>query len=71
MSVESVQPSEELKQRIRDLLGEEGSLAHHEIVSNISHSSSQTQRAINELWREGEIFHTVDRRFELTDNSAD
>lgn len=65
MSVESVQPSEELKSEIRDALEEDGPLDHSEIVSRISAEDSQVQRAVNDLWREGKVSHTLDRRFDL------
>jgi predicted transcriptional regulator len=67
MSVESVRPSEQLKKDVRSVLKDEGPLDHSEIVHKISAEDSQVQRAINELWREGRVSHTLDRRFELNE----
>lgn len=68
MSIESVSPSEEVKIAIQESLAEEAPLSHEEIVERTNCDDAQVQRALNELWRDGTIFLTVDRRFDFADD---
>lgn len=68
MSIENVLASTEAKGRIRRVLEEDAPLAYDEIIQYSGVSDAETQRALNELWREGIIYLTVDRRFDLTGN---
>ena len=70
-TIESVQPSREVIDSIRELLLEEGPLSHREITSEITFDDSKVQRALNELWREGDVYHTLDRRFDLKEDHSD
>lgn len=67
-TIESVQPSEEVMDRIREVLEEEGPLTHDEIVEGTSIDDSEVQQALNELWRSGDVYHTLDRKYDLEDN---
>lgn len=71
MSIESAEPPEELKERIRQTLCKEGAMGHDEIVDLVSGDKSETQRALNMLWREGEVSHTIDRQFKLKSEESE
>lgn len=40
-------------------------MKYEEIVEAVPGNGSETQRALNTLWRDGEVSHTLDRRFRL------
>lgn len=69
MSIESVKPPEKLKDQVREALKQKGPLTHDELVQEASSDDSDVQRAVNELWREGNITHTLDRRFDIKQRS--
>lgn len=68
-TIESAQPNEEAIESIQELLLGNGPLSHREIVSKSSFDDSEVQRALNELWREGVVYHTLDRKFDLKEDS--
>lgn len=69
-SIESVQPSDEAKERVIEVLDRLGPLSHHEVVDETDLGDSEVQRAINDLWREGEVYHTLDRRYGLSEEDT-
>lgn len=64
-SIESVQPSDEDKERVVEVLERLGPLSHREVVEETELGDSEVQRAINDLWREGSVYHTLDRKYDL------
>lgn len=70
-SVESVQPSESTLERVRGILEEEGPLSCEDIAGGSDLDQSTVQRALNQLWRDGDIYHTLDRQLDVRESDHD
>jgi predicted transcriptional regulator len=67
-TLESVQPSDEELEVTREVLREGAPMRHDEIVQQTDLDDSVVKRVLNELWERGEVYHTVDRQVDLTEN---
>lgn len=67
-TLESVQPTDEELEETREVLREGAPMSHDEIVQQTDLDDSVVKRVLNELWERGEVYHTVDRQFDLTQN---
>lgn len=60
---EYIVPTEKQKREVAEVL-KEGPVTHDEIAERVDMSEEEMRRARNELWVEGKVRHTLDRRFD-------
>jgi len=66
----SVTAPDEVVGRVQRKLEEDGPISHRSLYDTLNVGEDELQRAVNYLWREGKVYHTVDRKFAVQDDTS-
>lgn len=59
--------SPEVVEQIRATLESEGPATYSELMTRVSADDIEIRRAVSKLWKDGVVYHTVDRKLDLKD----